>query len=32
VFTTPTWAPGKAGFDIDAIAGAARVTVTARAS
>jgi hypothetical protein len=32
VFSTPTWAPGKAGFDIDATAGAARVTVTARTS
>jgi hypothetical protein len=28
VFTTPGWAPGAAGFDIDAIAGAARVAVT----
>ena len=27
VFTTPTWAPGKAGFDIDAIAGAAKYLV-----
>ena len=32
VFTTPGWAPGVASFDIDATAGAARVTVTARAS
>ena len=32
VFTTPGWAPGAAGFDIDATAGAARVAVTARAS
>jgi hypothetical protein len=31
VFTTPGWAPDVAGFDIDATAGAARVTVTARA-
>jgi hypothetical protein len=31
VFTTPGWAPGVAGFDIDATAGAARVAVTARA-
>jgi hypothetical protein len=31
VFTTPGWAPDLAGFDIDATAGAARVTVTARA-
>ena len=32
VFTTPGWAAGTAGFDIDATAGAARLTVTARAS
>jgi hypothetical protein len=32
VFTTPTWAASKPGFDIDATAGAARVTVTARTS
>jgi len=32
VFTTPGWAPDVARFDIDATAGAARVTVTARAS
>jgi hypothetical protein len=32
VFTTPTWAPGKAGFDIDATAGAAHITVKAQAS
>jgi hypothetical protein len=32
VFTTPGWAAGTAGFDIDAIAGAARLTVTARVS
>jgi hypothetical protein len=31
VFKTPTWAPGAAGFDIEAIAGAARVTVTTQA-
>jgi hypothetical protein len=30
VFTTPGWAPGVPGFDIDATAGAARVAVTAR--
>lgn len=28
VFTTPGWVPGATGFDIDAIAGAARVAVT----
>jgi len=28
VFTTPGWAPGMTGFDIDATAGAARVAVT----
>ncbi len=27
-FTTPTWAPGAAGFDIEATAGASRITVT----
>ena len=32
VFTTPGWAAGTAGFDIDATAGTARLTVTARAS
>jgi len=32
VFTTPGWASGAAGFDIDATAGAARLTVTARTS
>jgi hypothetical protein len=32
VFTTPGWAPGATGFDIDATAGAARVTVTTWAS
>ena len=31
VFTTQGWAAGTAGFDIDATAGAARLTVTARA-
>jgi len=31
VFTTPGWAAGAAGFDIDATAGAARVAVTTRA-
>lgn len=30
VFTTPGWTPGAAGFDIDATAGAAHLTVTAR--
>jgi hypothetical protein len=28
VFATPGWAPGAAGFDIDATAGAARVAIT----
>jgi len=32
VFTTPGWAPGAPGFYIDAMAGAARIAVTARAS
>jgi len=32
VFTTPGWAPGAAGFDIDATAGAGRVAVTTRAN
>jgi hypothetical protein len=32
VFTTPGWAAGAAGFDVDATAGAALLTVTARAS
>jgi len=32
VFTTPGWAAGAAGFDVDATAGAAQVSVTARAS
>jgi hypothetical protein len=31
VFTTPGWAAGAAGFDIDATAGASRIAVTARA-
>jgi hypothetical protein len=30
VFTTPGWAAGAAGLDIDALAGAGRITVTAR--
>jgi hypothetical protein len=32
VFTTPGWAAGLAGFDVDATAGASRLAVTARAS
>ena len=32
VYTTPTWASGAAGFDVDATAGAAHITVTTRAS
>lgn len=32
VFVTPGWTPHAAGFDVDATAGAARLTVTARAS
>jgi hypothetical protein len=32
VFTTPGWAPGVTGFDINASAGASQITVTARAS
>ncbi len=32
VFTTPGWAPGVSGFDIDATAGASQITVTARPS
>ena len=32
VFTTPGWAPGTTGFDIDAAKGAARIAVTTRAS
>ena len=31
VFTTPGWAPGTAGLDVDALAGAGRIAVTARA-
>ena len=31
VFTTPGWAQGTAGFDIDATSGASRIAVTARA-
>jgi hypothetical protein len=30
VFTTAGWAPGVAGFDIDATAGVSQITVTAR--
>lgn len=30
VFTTSGWAPGAAGFDVHALAGAGRITVTAR--
>jgi hypothetical protein len=32
VFTTPGWTLGAAGFDVDATAGAARITVTTQAS
>jgi hypothetical protein len=32
VFTTPSWAPGVAGYDVEATAGAARITVTTQAS
>jgi hypothetical protein len=32
VFTTPGWTPGVTGYDIDAIAGASQITVTARPS
>jgi hypothetical protein len=32
VFTTAGWAPGMAGFDIDATAGVSQITVTARSS
>ena len=32
VFTTPGWAPGVTGFDIEATAGASRIAVTARPS
>jgi hypothetical protein len=28
VFTTPGWAPGTTGFDVDAVKGAARIAVT----
>jgi hypothetical protein len=31
VFTTPAWAPGVAGYDVEATAGAARITVTTQA-
>jgi hypothetical protein len=31
VFTTPAWAPGAAGYDVDATAGAAHITVTTQA-
>jgi hypothetical protein len=31
VFATPGWAAGAAGYDLDATAGAARITVTTRA-
>jgi len=32
VFTTPGWTDGATGFDVDAIAGASKLTVTARAA
>ena len=32
VFTTSGWAPGAAGYDLDATAGAARITVTTQAA
>lgn len=32
VFTTSGWLPGVAGYDVDATAGASRITVTTRAS
>jgi len=32
VFTTPTWTPGVAGYDLDATAGTAHITVTTQAS
>ena len=32
VFTTAGWAPGAAGFDVDATAGVSQLTVTARSS
>jgi hypothetical protein len=31
VFASPTWAPGVAGYDVDATAGAGRITVTTQA-
>jgi hypothetical protein len=31
VFATPAWAPGVAGYDVDATAGAGRITVTTQA-
>jgi hypothetical protein len=31
IFATPSWAPGVAGYDVDATAGAARITVTTQA-
>jgi hypothetical protein len=31
VFTTPAWAPGAVGYDVEATAGAARITVTTQA-
>jgi hypothetical protein len=31
VYSTPGWAPGAAGYDIDATVGAARITVTTQA-
>jgi hypothetical protein len=31
VFTTPAWAPGVAGYDVEATAGAARIAVTTQA-
>jgi hypothetical protein len=32
VFTTPAWAPGVAGYDVEATAGAAHITVTTQSS
>jgi hypothetical protein len=32
VFSTPGWAPGVAGYDVDATVGTARITVTTQAS
>jgi hypothetical protein len=32
VFSTPGWAPGVAGYDVDASVGTARITVTTQAS